>query len=210
MATQPSYRCKICHETFRTPKFAARCEGQGRPPLAYHVGDILFKGSKPGHLLVIRSSRVDHGYGKCPVDGPCEHAVSYNGDRLYPTYFGLERAWKAGIVQFAWQGIMLGHQRIATLNFPTLNFPANVPWGVISENGPPDLYLAGPRPEEGWARLWELWKAMQPKKLGRPRKDRQLPLVLTDPPVILQAGYTGTRTLSRSLSAELGPLPASF
>ena len=67
---------------------------------------------------------------------------------------------------------MPGHERIATLNFL-----GGLPWGVISENGSPASYLAGPRPEEDWRRLWEVWDAMAPKKRGRPRKDRQLPLL---------------------------------
>lgn len=165
--------CSICRETFRTPEFAARCQAQGRPPLLYHPGDVLLKKSAPDHLLVIINSRVHHGTGKCPIDGPCEHAVTYSGDRIYPGYLGLERSWISSLRSFDWQGIMPGHERIATLNFP-----GGCWWGVISEKGPPELYLAGPRPEDGWRLLWETWDAMQPKKRGRPRKNRRLRLVL--------------------------------
>jgi hypothetical protein len=167
---EPNYQCSICKETFRSPEFAARCEAQGRPPLVYHVGDTLLKKSAPDSLLVVNVCRVHHGTAICPIDGPCQHAVTYSGYRIYPTYFGLERAWISGLGNsFNWQSIMPGHESIATLHFP-----GGLPWGVISENGPPELYLAGPRPEEGWRRLWELWDSNQPKRRGRPRKDRQL------------------------------------
>ena len=169
MTTANPNICSICHEVFRAPEFAARCQAQGRPPLVYRVGDVLLKKSAPDHLLVVTNSRVHHGTGKCPIDGPCEHAVTYSGQRMYPSYFGLDRAWMSSLSEFLWQDIMPGHERIAILNFP-----GSLPWGVISENGPPELYLADARPEESWRRLWEVWDAMQPKKVGRPRKNRQL------------------------------------
>ena len=173
MATGPNI-CSICHEVFRTPEFAARCQAQGRPPLLYHVGELLLKKSAPDHLLLVTASMVHHGTAKCPVNGPCEHAVSYAGSRLYSGYKDLNRVWFASLSAFGcgWQSIMPGHERIATLNFP-----GSYPWGEISEKGPPDIYLASPRPEEDWRRLWEVWDAMQPKTRGRPRKDRQLPLL---------------------------------
>ena len=172
MTTANPLQCNICGEHFRTPEFAARCQAQGRPPLVYRVGDVLLKKSAPDHLLVVTNSRVHHGTGKCPIDGPCEHAVTYSGQGMYPTYFGLDRAWMSGLSNFPWQGIMPGHELVAMLTSPS-----GLSWGVISENGPPELYLAGPRPEEDWHRLWETWDAMAPKKSGRPRKDRQLPLL---------------------------------
>ena len=171
MATGPNV-CNICLETFRAPEFAERCQAQGRPPLVYHVGDILLKEGKPPHLLVITNSKVHHGTGKCPVDGPCEHVVFYSGYLIYPGQDGSGRVWSGGGHVRDECNLRRGYDCIATLNFP-----GGLPWGVIFENGSPEAYLVGPRPEDGWRRLWEMWDAMAPKKRGRPRKDRQLPLL---------------------------------
>ena len=164
MATQSNV-CSICHEHFRAPEFARRCEAQGRPPLIYHVGDVLF--DNPTCLRVVSKVSVHHGTGKCPIDGPCEHAISYIAYRLYPTHFGLPRAWlaSAGNAEQIPGPFIDPNTRVMTLT---------TDWGVIPEDGHPANYLAGPRPEEDWRRLWELWDAMQPKKVGRPRKNRQL------------------------------------
>ena len=148
-----SYHCSICHEGFRTPEFAARCQAQGIPTLPYQLGDLLVTSKEAGRILTIVELRVHHGAGKCPVDGPCEHAVTYQGSLLYPTKFGRSRAWIACLGRLAFGYIPTDAKRIATLTMP-----GGTPWGVIPETGDPATYLAVPSEEE-WRRLWEVFPA---------------------------------------------------
>ena len=98
-------QCSICHESFRTPEFAARCEAQGIPALPYQLGDVLVTSEEAGRLLTIVELRVHHGAGKCPVDGPCEHAVRYQASLLYPTGLTKKtRAWIACLGRRSWEG----------------------------------------------------------------------------------------------------------
>jgi hypothetical protein len=141
-------QCSICKEAFRDREFARRCEAQGVPPIVYHVGDILLSRYDPTCLRVVRTVYIHHGAGACPVDGPCEHAVSYMAYRLHPTFLGLQRAWKsstprAGLVELR----SPKHERVATLIQK---------WDVIPDDGNPAIYLAGFHIDEEWARFWTL------------------------------------------------------
>ena len=149
MATYPNI-CSICHEHFRTPEFARRCEAQGIPVLPYQLGDVLVTAKEAGRILTIVELSVHHGKGKCPVDGPCEHAVRYQGSLLYPSGRTQKtRAWVACLGRLAWGYIPADAKRIATLTMP-----GRLPWGIIPEAGDPAVYLAVPSEEE-WCRLWE-------------------------------------------------------
>ena len=154
MTTANSLQCSICHETFRTPEFAARCQAQGLPAMPYQLGDMLVTSKEAGRILAIVGLRVHHGAGKCPVDGPCEHAVSYQGSLLYPTGLTKKtRAWIACLGRLAWGYIPTDAKRIATLTMP-----GGTQWGVIPETGDPATYLAVPSDEE-WRRLWQAFPA---------------------------------------------------
>ena len=145
-----SYHCSICHEGFRTPEFAARCQAQGIPALPYQLGDVLVTSKEAGRILTIVELRVHHGTGKCPVDGPCEHAVTYQASLLHPMGLTTKtRAWVACLGRLKWGYIPTDAKRIATLTMP-----GGTQWGVIPERGDPATYLVTPSEEE-WRRLWE-------------------------------------------------------
>lgn len=153
------YRCGICKESFDRPEYAARCQAQGVPPLLFYCHDVLVL---PGHngralsheLLVLQSHRVHHRTGvKCPVNGPCEHAVSYSCYRLVPAWLGGARAWLSHTDErmkwYASNGNYLkSYQRVATL--------ADDCGGVLLEEADPARVLGGPYPQEEWAALWAL------------------------------------------------------
>ena len=184
--------CGICHERFRLPEFAERCEAQGVPPLVYMVGDVLLRtrgraANKPP-LLVVRSHRVHHGTGVvCPVDGPCEHEITYWSYLLYPDHFGSDPAWLASC---AADKALTPHQCppprasrpspasgcIGNLMCPTEDVTEKKTppgyervarltelWGVVPQAGEPATYIAGPYAEEDWQRLW----GMYPQRSGR-------------------------------------------
>ena len=156
--------CSICHETFRAPEFAARCEAQGLPFMPYQLGDVLRTTKEAGRLATVVELRVHHGLGKCPIDGPCEHAVTYQLSLLYPTYHGKSRVWIACLGRLS-HGYLPDGDRIATLTRPS-----DLSWGVINENGPADLYCTGGNLWEEWE---ELWKGFPAKYKGVPRRTDQ-------------------------------------
>lgn len=166
---QPADRqCSICKEVFTEPEFARRCEAQGFPPMPYHVGDVL-RLKKAKHLLLITSTMVHHALGViCPINGPCEHARRYSAYRLSPTVFGDRLAWMASCEMLTLPaergrrpiaprrvevpspvGVRGGmHERLCGL---THN------WGVVPEDGDPELYMMGPYVGEDWQKLWDLY-----------------------------------------------------
>ena len=144
------HRCSICHETFAKARYARRCEAQGVPPFVYMVGDILRRERVPP-LKVIRRIQVHHGFGKCPINGPCEHAVSYEGYHLWPNRWGNHRSWVAGLTEdLPWPNyhrVGSGRTRIGRLTRD---------WGIIPEHGKASDYMTGPDVDEDWDRLWDL------------------------------------------------------
>ena len=161
--------CSICHERFRLPEFAERCEAQGVPPKAYLVGDVLRRERVPP-LIVVRRIDVHHGTtAKCPIDGPCEHAVTYNGYFLWPDRWKKSRSWMAGAGSVVtWDNdhrVRSGHTRVGRLTME---------WGVIPDDGEPSDYMTGPELREDWERLWELY----PQWSGRwSRRKMMRPLI---------------------------------
>ena len=137
------YACSICKETFRAPKYAARCQAQGLPGAVYQVGDVLWHGG----LLLVSEVKAHHGKEKCPVDGPCQHVVTgYYHHRLYPSRMGTSRAWLSGIG--GPYSTPLGLEKLMKLT-------AN--WGVVEEGLDPSVYLLGDDIASDWARLWKLY-----------------------------------------------------
>ena len=141
------YRCGICHENFRLEEFALRCEAQGIPELLYQIGDVVSR--KSGRLSVIDIS-VHHGLGSCPVDGPCEHAATYNAYDLIPDKFDSKQAWIE--VLGSSSRIEPGLEVVVHLN-------GN--WGIISKEHGPEDYMRSPDAEEEWDRLWELYDSIK-------------------------------------------------
>ena len=152
--------CGICHELFAEEWMAQRCEAQGLPLLAYRVGELIKRKNDAHSLLLVRRIGIHHATGvKCHVEGPCPHDATYYCYRLYADWFGPDRAWvaSAGDMQ-GYHRPDPGHEVVARLT---------APWGVITEMGGAETYMAGPAKEEDWQRLWQLWDEM---KLGIGRR----------------------------------------
>jgi hypothetical protein len=117
--------------------------------MPYQMGDVLRTTREAGRLATVVDLRVHHGRSKCPVDGPCEHAVSYQFSLLYPTFLARFPVWIACLGRTPFGYVPEG-TRIATLTMPE-----GTQWGIISKKGPPELYLEGPQINEEWAHLWD-------------------------------------------------------
>ena len=180
MTQLEEHRCGICGEYFIKPEYAARCEAQGRPPLLFYSNDVLAmpnrsNGTVRRELLVISSHWVHHGVGvKCPVNGPCEPALTYTGYRLLPAQ-SQGRAWVAPPeVERGQVGrtTSLAHlrrcRRVAT--FRDL-------WGFVHEENDPVQMLAGPDPFEEWVALWELHHQLAYSRRRRKVRGSQLVLL---------------------------------
>lgn len=183
--TDPN-RCAICGEHFREAQFARRCEAQGVPTLVYMVGDVLLRtrgrGAGKPPLLVVKNHRVHHGTGvECPVDGPCEHEITYRAYLLYPDRLGCDPAWLAscaGDKSIAPHTCSRGRASrpspasgcIRNPMWPTEDVEEKKAppgyervarltdlWGVVPRAGDPATYVTGPYVEEDWQRLWDMY-----------------------------------------------------
>lgn len=149
-------QCSICKERFAEPWMAERCQAQGRPPIEYHAGDVLWTGRRNSNLVVVTRAQVHHGIGvKCNVEGPCPHDVTYHGHQLVPNTFGSERAFICP--GWDWKKVSPGHERVTTLN--------DAMWGIIPESGPPEVYLIPVDLQVEWEKLWSYYP--DPEKSGR-------------------------------------------
>jgi len=159
-------QCSICREVFTEPEYARRCEAQGPPPMPYHVGDLLMR-SRAKYLTLITFTRVHHALGViCPINGPCEHDRVYAGSRLYPTLFGNSPAWLASCevatpvrpasIGFVASVTIPAPYEVKVMTYARLS-GLTQPWGVVPEDGDPELYMIGPYVGEDWQKLWELY-----------------------------------------------------
>ena len=147
-------RCGICHEGFEEQWMADRCEAQGTPPFLVKPKEILYREPDP-HLWIIRWVRVHHGDGKCPINGPCEHAVRYMGFKLWACEWKWVKrrqrhsspAWMVGGGSDTLLSAIQSYEHVCQ---STQN------WGVI-EMRDPSIYIAK-NIESSWERLWELYK----------------------------------------------------
>ena len=186
MAEMQLFQCGICREGFTRPEYAARCQAQGVPPLLFYCYDVLAlprlaNRAPRRELLVVHSHRVHHAIGvKCPVNGPCQHDLSYTTYRIQPRWLGRQRAWVAppdenqprGRPDRWYQGTLAHlkrYQRVATLSDA---------WGVLLEEADPVRVLAGPDPFEEWIALWELHDRLAPRARPRRRSQRRPQLAL--------------------------------
>ena len=164
--------CRICGERFRLPEFAARCFAQGVPKRLYHTGDVLLKNGDEPMLVVIQNVDVHHGSGGCPVDGPCDHAVTYKTYRMYLRGVGAKRSWLAGLTNHdtpqEWLTLKNHYQRVARFS---------VDWGMVDEDHDPSVYLIGCNIEEDWKRLWEPRDPARKKRAPKAQQRLALPKV---------------------------------
>ena len=162
--------CRICGERFRLPEFAARCLAQGVPKRLYHTGDVLMKNGTEPMLVVIENVDVHHGSGKCPVDGPCEHAVTYKSYRMYLHGIGTKRSWISCLAtdrtSQEWLGLKNVYQRVARFSMD---------WGMVDEDHDPSVYLIGGNIQEDWARLWEPRQPARKKRAPKAQQRLALP-----------------------------------
>lgn len=148
------HACSICHERFRTAAFAQRCEAQGLPLIAglYRLGDVLTAPREAGRVAVVVEHGAHHGPGKCPVNGPCEHAVQFQLSLYYPTYSGKNRIWIACLGRLPSNYIPPNSRRLASLSTPD-----QTSWGIIEEQFCAATYLVGESIDEDWQALWEVF-----------------------------------------------------